>query len=101
MGSEFQTMPPATASRLARDIPPLRAPYAPPDEGIAGALLASANRSPEAEARIDARAGRRDSRSLDRRQAQGRRLGTSRSAINFASCFSVRLDAGRYSPRHS
>jgi len=58
MGSEFQTMPPATASRLARDIPPLRAPYAPPDEGIAGALLASANRSPEAEARIDARARR-------------------------------------------
>src|SRR6476661_610399 len=58
MGSEFQTMPPATASRLARDIPPLRAPYAPPDEGIAGALLASANRSPEAEARIDARATR-------------------------------------------
>ena len=51
-------MPPATASRLARDIPPLRAPYAPPDEGIAGALLASANRSPEAEARIDARARR-------------------------------------------
>jgi len=58
MGSEFQTMPPATASRLARDIPPLRAPYAPPDEGIARVLLASANRSPEAEARIDARARR-------------------------------------------
>ena len=51
-------MPPATASRLARDIPPLRAPYAPPDEGIARVLLASANRSPEAEARIDARARR-------------------------------------------
>jgi RHH-type transcriptional regulator, proline utilization regulon repressor / proline dehydrogenase / delta 1-pyrroline-5-carboxylate dehydrogenase len=58
MGSEFQTMPPATASRLARDIPPLRAPYAPPDEGIARVLLASANRSPEVEARIDARARR-------------------------------------------
>jgi RHH-type transcriptional regulator, proline utilization regulon repressor / proline dehydrogenase / delta 1-pyrroline-5-carboxylate dehydrogenase len=58
MGSEFQTMPPATASRVARDIPPLRAPYAPPDEGIARVLLASANRSPEAEARIDARARR-------------------------------------------
>ena len=28
-------MPPATANRLARDIPPLRAPYAPPDETIA------------------------------------------------------------------
>jgi len=51
-------MPPATASRLARDIPPLRAPYAPPDEGIARVLLASANRSPEVEARIDARARR-------------------------------------------
>jgi len=51
-------MPPATTSRLARDIPPLRAPYAPPDEGIARVLLASANRSPEVEARIDARARR-------------------------------------------
>ena len=35
-------MPPATANRLARDIPPLRAPYAPPDEGIAKILLANA-----------------------------------------------------------
>jgi RHH-type proline utilization regulon transcriptional repressor/proline dehydrogenase/delta 1-pyrroline-5-carboxylate dehydrogenase len=51
-------MPSAAAERLARDIPPLRAPYAPPDEGIAGGLLASAMRSSEAEARIDARAGR-------------------------------------------
>src|SRR4029078_12827692 len=58
MGSEFQTMPPATASRLARDIPPLRAPYAPPDEGVARVFRAMANRSPEAEARIDARARR-------------------------------------------
>ncbi|MGB8576149.1 MAG: bifunctional proline dehydrogenase/L-glutamate gamma-semialdehyde dehydrogenase PutA [Pseudolabrys sp.] len=51
-------MPPAKANRLARDIPPLRAPYAPPDETIARALLAAANRSGNAEARIDARARR-------------------------------------------
>jgi RHH-type proline utilization regulon transcriptional repressor/proline dehydrogenase/delta 1-pyrroline-5-carboxylate dehydrogenase len=51
-------MPPAKANRLARDIPPLRAPYAPPDETIARALLAAANRSGDAEARIDARARR-------------------------------------------
>ena len=40
------------------DISPLAASYAPPDETIAAALLASAGRSPEAEARIDARATR-------------------------------------------
>jgi RHH-type proline utilization regulon transcriptional repressor/proline dehydrogenase/delta 1-pyrroline-5-carboxylate dehydrogenase len=51
-------MPPATANRLARDIPPLRAPYAPADEGIAKVLLANAGRSSEAEARIDARTRR-------------------------------------------
>jgi RHH-type proline utilization regulon transcriptional repressor/proline dehydrogenase/delta 1-pyrroline-5-carboxylate dehydrogenase len=51
-------MPPATARRIARDIPPLRAPYAPPDEGIASALLASADRPREAETRIDARTRR-------------------------------------------
>lgn len=51
-------MPPAKANRLARDIPPLRAPYALPDETIARALLAAANRSGDAEARIDARARR-------------------------------------------
>ena len=51
-------MPPAKANRLARDIPPLRAPYAAPDETIARALLAAANRSVDAEARIDARARR-------------------------------------------
>jgi RHH-type transcriptional regulator, proline utilization regulon repressor / proline dehydrogenase / delta 1-pyrroline-5-carboxylate dehydrogenase len=51
-------MPPAKANRLVRDIPPLRAPYAPPDETIAKALLAAANRSVDAEARIDARARR-------------------------------------------
>ena len=51
-------MPPAKVTKLVRDIPPLRAPYAPPDETIARALLASATRSDEAEARIDVRAGR-------------------------------------------
>ena len=51
-------MVPATAKRLERDIPPLRAPYAPPDEAIAAALLASAARPVDAEARIDARATR-------------------------------------------
>ena len=51
-------MAPVTANRLARDIPPLRAPYAPPDETIARALLATAARSEEAEARIDTRARR-------------------------------------------
>jgi RHH-type proline utilization regulon transcriptional repressor/proline dehydrogenase/delta 1-pyrroline-5-carboxylate dehydrogenase len=51
-------MPPAKVTMLARDIPPLRAPYAPPDETIARALLVSATRSDEAEARIDVRAGR-------------------------------------------
>ena len=45
-------MVPATAKRLERDIPPLRAPYAPPDEAIAAALLASAARPVDAEARI-------------------------------------------------
>ena len=51
-------MPPAKANRLVRDIPPLRAPYAPPDETIARALLAAANRSADAEVRIDARTRR-------------------------------------------
>ncbi len=36
--------------------PPFRAPYAPPDEGIAARLLASARRSAAADARIDDRA---------------------------------------------
>src|SRR5215468_6581327 len=58
MGSEFQTMLPGTANSLARDIPPLRAPYAPADEGVAKVLLANADRSSEAEARIDARTRR-------------------------------------------
>ena len=48
-----------------------------------------------------ARAGRRNSRSPDRRQAQGRRLGAPRSAIGFASGFGLRLDAGADGPRHS
>ncbi len=48
-------MPPANADQLARDITPLRAPYAPADEIIASSLLASAGRSASAEARIDIR----------------------------------------------
>src|SRR4051794_40729194 len=39
-------------------LPAFRAPYAPPDEEIAAALLAEAPRSADAEARIDARATR-------------------------------------------
>src|SRR6478752_7639829 len=57
-GSEVHSMPRAGANRLASDIPPLRASYAPPDETIARALLATAGRSDDAEARIDARARR-------------------------------------------
>src|SRR6185437_6079973 len=41
-GSEVHSMPPAGANRLASDIPPLRASYAPPDETIARTLLATA-----------------------------------------------------------
>src|SRR5216683_5782371 len=48
-------MPPANADKLARDITPLRAPYAPADESIASILLATAGRSASAEAHIDAR----------------------------------------------
>ena len=51
-------MAPVAAKKLARDIPPLRAPYAPPDEAIAAELLASAARRSDAEARIDARTTR-------------------------------------------
>jgi len=51
-------MPPVTANRVARDIPPLRAPYAPQDEMIARSLIATAARPENAEARIDARARR-------------------------------------------
>ncbi|HEY8275295.1 MAG TPA: bifunctional proline dehydrogenase/L-glutamate gamma-semialdehyde dehydrogenase PutA [Pseudolabrys sp.] len=51
-------MAPAAAKKLARDIPPLRAPYASPDEAIAAELLVSAGRGSDAEARIDARATR-------------------------------------------
>ena len=40
------------------DITPFAAPYAPPDETIAAALLAAATRPDQAEARIDARATR-------------------------------------------
>ncbi len=49
-------MPPAKTESPTRDIPPVRAPYAPPDEAIAAALLASAGRSRDAEVRIDTRA---------------------------------------------
>src|SRR5262245_5522611 len=51
-------MPLAKVERPVRDIPPLRAPYAPADEEIARDLLAAAARPSEAEARIDARASR-------------------------------------------
>jgi RHH-type proline utilization regulon transcriptional repressor/proline dehydrogenase/delta 1-pyrroline-5-carboxylate dehydrogenase len=51
-------MPPAKTESSARDIPPLRAPYAPPDEAMAAALLQTAGRSRDAEARIDTRATR-------------------------------------------
>ena len=51
-------MPPAMTVSSVRDIPSLRTPYAPPDEAIAGALLESAGRSRDAEARIDTRARR-------------------------------------------
>jgi RHH-type proline utilization regulon transcriptional repressor/proline dehydrogenase/delta 1-pyrroline-5-carboxylate dehydrogenase len=49
------------AERVARDalpVPPFGAPYAPPDEDIAGVLLAEAARDGAAEQRIDARATR-------------------------------------------
>ncbi|HUI96462.1 MAG TPA: bifunctional proline dehydrogenase/L-glutamate gamma-semialdehyde dehydrogenase PutA [Xanthobacteraceae bacterium] len=51
----------ATAARVAPpspDLPPLRAPYGAPDETLAAGFLSQAGRLPEAEARIDARAGR-------------------------------------------
>jgi len=51
-------MAPAATKKLVRDIPPLRAPYDPPDEAIAAELLASAGRESDAEVRIDARATR-------------------------------------------
>src|SRR5262244_907857 len=38
-------------------VPSFRAPYAPPDEDIAATFLQAAPLAPEAEARIDARAG--------------------------------------------
>jgi RHH-type transcriptional regulator, proline utilization regulon repressor / proline dehydrogenase / delta 1-pyrroline-5-carboxylate dehydrogenase len=51
-------MPLAKLERPVRDIPPLRAPYAPADEEIARNLLSAANRPSDAETRIDARATR-------------------------------------------
>ena len=51
-------MPAGAPVDLSCNIAPFRAPYAPPDEGVAIALLADAGRSSTAEARIDERAGR-------------------------------------------
>jgi RHH-type proline utilization regulon transcriptional repressor/proline dehydrogenase/delta 1-pyrroline-5-carboxylate dehydrogenase len=51
-------MPAAKPATAQRDLSSFQAPYAPPDEGVAAALLAAAGRSAEAEARIDARAAR-------------------------------------------
>src|SRR5450830_164872 len=51
-------MPAAKPVIAGRDIAFFQAPYAPPDEAIAAALLAAAGRSDEAEARIDSRAAR-------------------------------------------
>ena len=51
-------MPATPLVAEVRDILSFQASYAPPDEGIAAALLKDAGRSPEAEARIDARARR-------------------------------------------
>ena len=51
-------MPPAKPAIAAKDVPWFRALYAPPDEGLAAALLSAAGRSNDAEARIDRRATR-------------------------------------------
>ncbi|MDP2409887.1 MAG: bifunctional proline dehydrogenase/L-glutamate gamma-semialdehyde dehydrogenase PutA [Pseudolabrys sp.] len=48
----------ATMADVMADPSPFRAPYAPPDEAIATALLAGADRPGDAEARVDARATR-------------------------------------------
>src|ERR1041384_3450512 len=50
--------PIAAHEREQKALPVFSAPYAPPDEEIAAALLASAPREAAAEARIDARATR-------------------------------------------
>src|SRR5471032_1140642 len=51
-------MPAAKPAIVTGDIASFRAPYAPPDETMAAALLAGAVRPAEAEARVDARATR-------------------------------------------
>src|SRR5450755_2082235 len=51
-------MPAAKPAIVTGDIASFRAPYAPPDETMAVALLAGAVRPAEAEARVDARATR-------------------------------------------
>ena len=48
----------ASAIRAQDGVPAFAAPYAPPDEALAPALLAAASRGADAEARIDARARR-------------------------------------------
>jgi hypothetical protein len=47
-------VPVAKPAASDRDILPFRAPYAPPDEDVAAALLASSARPEAAEAKIDA-----------------------------------------------
>src|SRR5437660_751220 len=54
----------ARRSVPAVTLPPLAAPYAPPDEEIAARLLAQAGRGAAAEGRIDARATRQAMRLL-------------------------------------
>ena len=44
-------MPAAKPATAQRDLSSFQAPYAPPDEGVAAALLAGAGRSAEAEHR--------------------------------------------------
>jgi RHH-type proline utilization regulon transcriptional repressor/proline dehydrogenase/delta 1-pyrroline-5-carboxylate dehydrogenase len=51
-------MPAAKPASVTCDIPSFRAPYAPADETLAIGLLATADRAPDAEARVDARATR-------------------------------------------
>jgi RHH-type proline utilization regulon transcriptional repressor/proline dehydrogenase/delta 1-pyrroline-5-carboxylate dehydrogenase len=69
--AEALTMPPTEAATIACDIPSFRAAYAPADEALASDLLDAAGRSPEAEARIDARA----TRLVDAIRARRGRLG--------------------------
>ena len=56
MPAERKAAPAASSGRS--DTPAFRAPYAPPDAELAARFLAAAGRPADAEARIDARAGR-------------------------------------------